>query len=200
MGDRHESDEEGIWRRCRVRSRPDANADPDSEPESVGTKPDTESEPDANACDANSGAIGITESEPNTVDISGADSEHDAGTESVGNAVDISGAESESVGTKPVGHADSDTIGITKPDTHAEHDTVGDIVDDTGTRAHADSDPEHAAPAVPTAGNRRRREQCDRCRGRASDCRSRHLLDAPPPDDTPRRITNLSLRGVSLID
>ena len=153
MGDRHESDEEGIWRRCRVRSRPDANADPDSEPESVGTKPDTESEPDANACDANSGAIDITESEPNTVDISGADSEHDAGTESVGNSVDGSESDADSVGDPPA-----------------------------------------------QAGGDRHRRKCDRRSGRASDCRSRHLLDAPPPDDTPRRITNLSLRGVSLID
>lgn len=173
MGDRHESDEEGIWRRCRVRSRPDANADPDSEPESVGTKPDTESEPDANACDANSGAIGITESEPNTVDISGADSEHDAGTESVGNAVDISG-------------------------THAEHDPVGDIVGNSVDGSESDADSVGDPPAQ--AGGDRHRRKCDRRSGRASDCRSRHLLDAPPPDDTPRRITNLSLRGVSLID
>lgn len=86
--------------------------------------PDANSEPDSNACDANSGAIGITES--------------------------------ESVGTKPVGHADSDTIGITKPDTHAEHDTVGDIVDDTGTRAHAKRTNTTAAP---TASDWRRRRR-----------------------------------------
>ena len=199
MGDRHESDEEGIWRRCRVRSRPDANADPDSEPESVGTKPDTESEPDANACDANSGAIGITESEPNTVDISGADSEHDAGTESVGNAVDISGTHA---GTDSVGH--SDTVGDTdaKHDagtgTHAEHDPVGDIVGNSVDGSESDADSVGDPPAQ--AGGDRHRRKRDRRSGRASDCRSRHLLDAPPPDDTPRRITNLSLRGVSLID
>lgn len=138
MGDRHESDEEGIWRRCRVRSRPDANADPDSEPESVGTKPDTESEPDANACDANSGAIGITESEPNTVDISGADSEHDAGTESVGTDSDTK----HDVGTK----SEHDTVGNTGADTHA--------VDNTGTESDA-----RATPA-PTASDRRHYRKC----------------------------------------
>ena len=83
--------------RIRRQRRVHAHADPDSgtysEP-GAHADPGTESEPDAHACDANSGAIGITES--------------------------------ESVGTKPVGHADSDTIGITKPDTVGVSESVDD--------------------------------------------------------------------------
>lgn len=142
----------GIWRRRRVHAHADAepgtHASPVDEPHtgSVGHavgNPDSraytigisESDPDAKsvdiyACDANSGAIGITES--------------------------------ESVGTKPVGHADSepidDTVGNTGADTR-DHAVDGSV---DSSSAHTDSDPEHAAPAVPTAGNRRRRERCDR--------------------------------------
>lgn len=129
----------GIWRRRRVHAHADAepgtHASPVDEPHtgSVGHavgNPDSraytigisESDPDAKsvdiyACDANSGAIGITES--------------------------------ESVGTKPVGHADSepidDTVGNTGADTHAVGDSKSD--DDTGTRAHAVGDTGTSTPA-----------------------------------------------------
>ena len=90
--------------------------------------------------------------------------------------------------------ANSGAIGITESDSEPIDDTVGDsdAEHDVGTKPIDDTDPEHAAPAVPTACNRRCREQCDRCRGRASDCRSRHLLDASSPDDTPREVSNLA--------
>ena len=70
---------------------PDSRAHTDSE--TVGT-PGTESQPDSDAksvdiyaCDANSGAIGITESVGNAVDISDAHAERDPVGDIVGNSV-----------------------------------------------------------------------------------------------------------------
>ena len=132
------SEERVRWqRRIRSHQSPDANSDPGAH---AGT--DTDSEPYAN-----SGAIGITESDSEPIDdtVGDSDAEHDVGTKPIDDTVGNTGADTHACDT------DSEPIG-----THA----VGDSVDSSS--AHTDSDPEHAAPAVPTAGNRRHQEQCDR--------------------------------------